>query len=196
MIRRLLTAAVLAALLGGSADARTTPPRQATWKPAEKQQRTEQRRALARRQAAARREALATRRELAAAQALLAPVTATAPAVVPAPVVTPSVPVPADLGHTVGITARDTPSFFLQLSRLDLAAGVVKVQVQNAGEDGHDVHIEPVGGLLLAAWDEIASGGAPAEKDIVMTPGVYRVYCSLPGHAAAGMDTQLTVWAG
>ena len=57
-------------------------------------------------------------------------------------------------------------------------------------------HLEPLGGALVDAWDELAPLSAPVIKDLLLTPGVYRVYCSLPGHAVAGMDTRIIAVAG
>jgi plastocyanin len=201
VIRRLLVGLLVAGLAGAPAvEARPAPPKhhQLT----KKQKAAKKRRALARKRALAKKRAEAKRKamEQAAAQEVpvVAPVTETpdAPSSEEAPAAeepaTPAVP----LGHSVGITARDTPRFFLQLSRTEVAAGLVAVQVQNAGEDGHDVRIESLTGTLAEAWDELASGAAPVAKDVLLAPGVYRVYCSLPGHAAAGMDTRLTVLAG
>jgi hypothetical protein len=198
VIRRLLMALVAVSLTSTPAvEAKPAPPKHHLSAKAKKRHALDRKRAAARRRAAAKRKAM----EQAAAQEapwvpVVAPVVQTPPAeeapVVEAPVVAPAVP----LGHSIGVTARDTPRFFLQLSRTEVAAGVVGVQVANGGEDGHDLHIESLAGTLVEAWDELASGDAPVVKDVLLAPGVYRVYCSLPGHAAAGMDTRITAVAG
>lgn len=207
-MRRAIVGLLVAALAGSPAVAANhAPPKgkhHLTAAQKKKRAAAKKRRALARKRALAkrRREAEAKKQAAPAAPVAVAPAvedpapaespSAPAPDTPPAETPAPSAPAPV-LAHSVGITARDTPRFFLQLSRTTVAAGTVTVQVANGGEDGHDVRIESLAGTLLEAWDELPSGAAPVTKDVVLAAGTYRVYCSLPGHAAAGMDTRLTV---
>ena len=112
-----------------------------------------------------------------------------------APLETPiaAAPVPAvTLLRTLGITQRE---FSLSLSRTTVGSGDVTIQVNNRGEDPHDLRLESAGGTELAFWEELDPFGS-ATKLVALTAGTYRVFCTLPGHAAAGMDTQLTVLDG
>lgn len=87
--------------------------------------------------------------------------------------------------------------WLLILSRQSIARGPAIVQLHGAGEDAHD----------LAARRRSA-GGRPAGRTFRMAetkpgrlssatwrlrPGTYRVWCTLPGHEAAGMRATLTV---
>ena len=116
------------------------------------------------------------------------------PAVVPtvpvdAPVVVPAPAPVVTLLRTVGITQRE---FSLSLSRTTVGSGDVTIQVNNRGEDPHDLRLEDSGGTELSFWEELDPFGS-ATRVVALTAGSYRVYCTLPGHAEAGMDTRLTV---
>jgi plastocyanin len=116
----------------------------------------------------------------------VAPVTLAPDPAAPAPVADPG---PTALAH-VQTTARE---WSLTLSRPAIAAGAVSLQLVNAGEDAHDLHVRPASGgadVLSATSTEpgdntTISGALPA--------GTYTLYCSLPGHEAAGMHATLTV---
>ena len=110
---------------------------------------------------------------------------ADAPAADPAP----AAPVAA-LPRTLGVSASE---FALALTRTVVGAGAVTIQLRNAGEDGHDLHVTALDGTPVAAWDELAAEAPAVTKVVTLAPGTYRLYCSLPGHAALGMDTRLNV---
>jgi hypothetical protein len=101
------------------------------------------------------------------------------PAGGPAPVTAP----PARLG----VTARE---WSLVLSRSVLPAGRALVQLQNFGEDAHNLRIESVGSALDVP---LAESGEVQEADGTLPAGDYKVYCTLPGHEAQGMRARLTV---
>ena len=109
------------------------------------------------------------------------------PAETPPPNPTPPAPAPAVA--RLGVTARE---WSLVLSRAVLAAGPAKVQLQNLGEDAHNLRIERVGGS--ARLDvPLAEAGERSEGKGTLTAGTYKVYCALPGHEAAGMRATLSV---
>jgi hypothetical protein len=83
-------------------------------------------------------------------------------------------PTPARLG----VQAEE---FHLVLSRPSVKAGVVEIELQNTGEDPHDLRVRKVGGHHTFT---IA---------INMKPGRYRLWCSLADHRALGMQTLLRV---
>ena len=79
------------------------------------------------------------------------------------------------------------------LSRPSVAAGRVIVELDNQGQDGHDLRVAAVGAdQPVLAFDELRSG-ARATKTVTLPPGTYRLWCSLPGHEAAGMHAVLRV---
>lgn len=124
-----------------------------------------------------------------------APITqpVTPPVVDPPPAPDPTTPAdpgtPATLGR-LGVTAKE---FKLTLSRTSLTPGDALVQLQNAGEDPHDLHIEPAGGGALAADFPETDPRTQHQERVTFAPGTYKLYCSLPGHDALGMHATLTV---
>jgi plastocyanin len=83
--------------------------------------------------------------------------------------------------------------FRIGLSRLSVAAGRVIVELDNEGQDGHDLRVAPNGSERpVLSFDELRSG-TRATKTIMLRPGTYRLWCSLPGHEAAGMRAVLRV---
>ncbi len=89
--------------------------------------------------------------------------------------------------------------FRLALSRTTLTAGPALVQLANRGEDGHDLvlrRLGPSGGPTgpAARAPEVAPG-ALATLRVTLRPGRYLLFCSLPGHRAAGMQARLRVRA-
>ncbi|WP_027007042.1 plastocyanin/azurin family copper-binding protein [Conexibacter woesei] len=114
----------------------------------------------------------------------------TSPAVVAPPTTPPtSDPAPAPLTR-LQTTARE---WSLTLSRPTIAAGALSLQLVNAGEDAHDLHVRPAaGGADLLSATTTASGATTTISGSLLA-GTYTLYCSLPGHEAAGMHATLTV---
>lgn len=121
-----------------------------------------------------------------------APATPAAP--LPATTTTTTTTPPAPLGHALGVSASDAAGggFVLSLSRTELGAGTELVEFRNLSQDGHDLRIDAADGTVQQTWDELASLADPVAKSVVLSPGTYRVYCTLH----AGMEKQLTVAAG
>lgn len=83
--------------------------------------------------------------------------------------------------------------FRFALSRASTAAGDTIAELNNLGEDPHDLNIARVdGGGATIAFGETPSLGLSSER-FATEPGQYRLWCSLPGHAALGMEATLTV---
>jgi plastocyanin len=76
----------------------------------------------------------------------------------------------------------------------------VIVEFANEGEDPHNLQLAPVMGPADAAaapqsgFPTLPSGKL-ATQTLTLTPGTWRLWCSLPGHDAAGMHATLTVLA-
>ena len=94
-------------------------------------------------------------------------------------------PAPARLG----VSARE---FHLVLSRASVKAGVVVIQLQNDGEDVHDLRVRRIGGVHLFRFP-LTSPGDDSELAIRMRPGRYRLWCSVADHAQLGMRAVLRV---
>jgi plastocyanin len=91
------------------------------------------------------------------------------------------------------VTANDNP-FRFNLSRTNVSAGVVTVQVYNGGEDEHDLHMVPEG----ETSPEYSSGlvapeGGLAEVDFDLTAGDWYLWCDVTDHEALGMNATLVV---
>ena len=94
-------------------------------------------------------------------------------------------PTPARLG----VQAEE---YHLVLSRASVKAGVVEIELQNTGEDPHDLRLRKVGGHHTFMIP-VTKPGARRTIAINMKPGRYRFWCSLADHRALGMQTLLRV---
>lgn len=82
--------------------------------------------------------------------------------------------------------------FALNLSRSNFREGPIRLQIKNIGEDDHDVVISRPNGKVVARSRVIPSEGL-GEVRVRLGPGRYRVWCSLTGHRAHGMETTIVV---
>ena len=89
----------------------------------------------------------------------------------------------------VQVVARE---FSLALSRPQLRAGRVTIELANFGEDVHDLRLRRRGGSRTYAIGEVAPG-ARAELSTRLAPGRYVLWCSIADHRARGMQTVLVV---
>jgi hypothetical protein len=96
-----------------------------------------------------------------------------------------SAPAPA----RVFVSAKE---FSLILSRTKLKPGSAKVQLYNAGEDAHDLRLKRVGGTRTLSVAETEPGKV-SELKAMLRSGTWKLWCSLPGHAQAGMRATLRV---
>jgi plastocyanin len=80
------------------------------------------------------------------------------------------------------------------LSRPSVPAGEVTVEFVNRGEDPHNLNFSPASGES-ETFGTFPSTEPEHRRDqtLVMHPGSYTLFCSLPGHRAAGMSTTLLV---
>ena len=106
----------------------------------------------------------------------------------PAPSTTP--PEPSPIPARLGVVARE---WSLVLSRTTLPAGAAVVQLQNFGEDAHNLRVERLDGAGAALDVPLAESGEVQKASGTLAPGDYRIYCSLPGHEAQGMRAPFTV---
>jgi uncharacterized cupredoxin-like copper-binding protein len=78
--------------------------------------------------------------------------------------------------------------FKITLGSTDLKAGEITFDVKNVGQIPHDLAIKETGDKTK----EIPAGGT-AELKVTLKPGKYELYCTIPGHEAAGMKLNITV---
>jgi hypothetical protein len=99
-------------------------------------------------------------------------------------------------GTAVGVHEHE---FRLTLTRGAVRGGAVVVELANEGEDPHNLQIAPNTPGAPAASPSpglsfpTLAAGQRLTKTITLGPGVWRLWCSLPGHDAAGMHAVLTV---
>lgn len=94
-------------------------------------------------------------------------------------------PTPARLG----VSAKE---FHLVLSRPSVKAGPVEIELQNEGEDVHDLRLRRIGGARTYSVPG-TKPGRRATLEISLLPGRYRLWCSVADHRALGMKAVLRV---
>lgn len=82
--------------------------------------------------------------------------------------------------------------FRLNTSRKVLPAGRVVIQIENIGEDDHDVAVRTAAGRQLAVTPVIPSRGR-AELRLRLPAGRYTLWCRVAGHLDHGMSTTFVV---
>jgi plastocyanin len=95
-------------------------------------------------------------------------------------------------GHAPARLLVEAREFNLALSRPSVRAGTAIVQLANRGEDPHDLRLARIGGSGTGQIAQTLPGDV-GEWDGRLRRGRYRVYCTLPGHRAAGMRAVLRV---
>jgi plastocyanin len=82
--------------------------------------------------------------------------------------------------------------FGFTLSTTELKAGDTIIELNNQGEDAHDLHVRRLDGGDELSTPETEPGQVNRIR-FISSPGSYRLWCSLPNHATWGMDTSVTV---
>jgi plastocyanin len=124
------------------------------------------------------------------------PVAAPAPSAAPAPAPTPPaapVAAPTEPEPEANRLAVKSVEYYFVLSRSKVKAGELTVELNNQGEDPHNLNIQRDGedGEPL----QIAETGS-LQRDVAtfdLPAGTYRLWCSLPEHEEKGMHTTLVV---
>jgi uncharacterized cupredoxin-like copper-binding protein len=99
-------------------------------------------------------------------------------------------PVPAPTAAPPELPSRThvvLDEWTVQSSYIVMKAGPLEFNVDNVGEDDHNLSIK--GRDDTVAIPPAGSG----QLTVNLGPGTYTLYCSLPGHEANGMRTTLTV---
>jgi hypothetical protein len=98
-------------------------------------------------------------------------------------------PVPVPAPATLGVKAFE---FYFVLSRPSVTAGELRVELENRGEDAHNLNLQRSEGGPVVALPE-AEALERSESRVSVQPGTYRLWCSLPLHLENGMETSLLV---
>ena len=89
----------------------------------------------------------------------------------------------------VGVSATE---FHLTLSRPSVKAGVVQIELQNDGQDPHDLRVRRVGGSHTFSIP-LVGPGKHRTLALHMKPGSYKLWCSVADHQQLGMQALLRV---
>jgi hypothetical protein len=92
-------------------------------------------------------------------------------------------------GSTVTVTAGPGLTFDGVKFDKDFPAKAGVVEIDYTGAAGHTLQFRT---LDYKGFPLSTSGGAKKGK-VKLTPGKYSIYCTIPGHAAAGMEATITV---
>jgi hypothetical protein len=126
----------------------------------------------------------------AAPDATPVPVTAPKPGATPTPTPTPTPAPGVKYPSRTGVDLTDIREWAIRSSYRTLAAGTIDFNVNNLGEDEHNLSIRRAGteygGLDLAPSDS-------GTLTLTLGVGTYVLYCSLLGHEAAGMRSSVSV---
>lgn len=107
---------------------------------------------------------------------------ATPPPETPTP--PPDTPAPPGVASSVGAGAYDFGSFVLRLTRTSVPAGNLTIYFHNYDVGEHNLWIAPPpasGRPALLVSEAVGEHGG-ATKTVPVTPGTWRLYCSLTGH--------------
>lgn len=101
----------------------------------------------------------------------------------------PGAAAPPAQAHTVAATESE---FKIALASPTVGAGKITFDVKNAGKIQHDFVVSGPG-VPASAKTQLINPGASSSVTVTLAAGRYTIYCSVPGHRAAGMVTTLTV---
>jgi plastocyanin len=82
------------------------------------------------------------------------------------------------------------------LSRPEVDAGEVIVELNNQGEDSHNLKLQREGSAEPPAAVPVAEPAEQTSARLSLSPGSYRLYCSLDQHDEKGMHATLIVGGG
>jgi plastocyanin len=94
-------------------------------------------------------------------------------------------------GSTVKVSADPSGQLKFNTTKLTAKAGSDTFDFTNDAPLSHDFTIESSGGQKVGATP-VFSGGTKSFT-ATLKPGTYKFLCTVPGHAAAGMQGTLTV---
>ena len=114
------------------------------------------------------------------------------PGATPTPTATPvATPTPAPLPSRTNVDLTDTSTWAVRPSYRILAAGKIDFNVNNRGEDDHNLTVRTTDARDLAHLD--LAPGDTGTLTVDLAAGTYTLYCSLPLHEEAGMKATISV---
>jgi len=89
----------------------------------------------------------------------------------------------------LGVQASE---YHLVLSRSSVKMGPALIELQNVGQDPHDLRLRRIGGKRTYAI-ALTDPGKRRTISLKLLPGRYRLWCSVANHAQLGMEAVLRV---
>jgi plastocyanin len=102
----------------------------------------------------------------------------------------PATPAPSAGPAHVQVSAKE---FSFTLSHASVAAGHIDIELLNAGQDEHNLHIRPASGGADVGALPTLQAGHHEDIEFNLPAGTYTFYCSMPSHEALGMKATFTV---
>jgi uncharacterized cupredoxin-like copper-binding protein len=93
----------------------------------------------------------------------------------------------ASKSQATTVQATET-EFKIALPSTSLKAGKITFDVKNGGKIEHDLAIKGTSDKT-----KLIPPGSSSQLTVTLKPGKYELYCSVPGHEAAGMKVNVTV---
>ena len=92
-------------------------------------------------------------------------------------------------------TGLQSPFYALDANAHTFAAGTVRFNVYNYDQDPHTLAIETTAGKQIGGTIGVPAGhtGTAVPLTVDLPPGTYILFCTLPDHAAEGMQTTIVV---
>ena len=92
-------------------------------------------------------------------------------------------------------TGQASPFYALDANERTLAAGTIHFNIYNFDQDPHTFAVADANGQQLTSTVAVPAGqpGTPATLTVNLPPGTYVLFCTLPQHAALGMQTTIVV---
>lgn len=98
---------------------------------------------------------------------------------------------PTSAGEHLSLEANGEGQLKYNKTSLTAKAGEVSIDFTNMSSLSHNVTLESSSGATLGATPTFQGGTKALTLDL--KPGVYKFFCSVPGHRTAGMEGTLTV---
>ena len=95
------------------------------------------------------------------------------------------------MGETLSLQADPAGRLRFNETALSANAGQVSIDFTNRAPLAHNITIASSSGSVVGATPTFR-GGSKA-LTLKLKPGIYKFYCSVPGHRTAGMEGTLTV---
>ena len=104
-------------------------------------------------------------------------------------------PTPEESEPTADHLGVKAAEYSYTLSRAAVSAGEVTIELDNRGQDAHNLNLQKVGGEEPPQGIEETDSLQRRSAHFTLEPGIYRLWCSLPTHDEQGMHATLVVEA-